>query len=320
MAAEKRPRRLGRGLDALFNPDPAAADENRTVLREIPIGKIGRNPFQPRKDFDAVELRELSESLQVSGLLQPITVRRHSPSTAAETRNREDVDNYEVVAGERRLRAATELGWTSISAIVKDVDDRELLALALIENLQRSNLNPIEEAEGYERLMTEFGHTQQSLAAMVAKDRSTIANLLRILQLPSPVKQMLREGFLTVGQARPLLKLSDEKVILRIAEEIRSKGLSARDIEQRMREVSPQGVAGEASRRAQPKRSDTSDTRPSEVRALENNLRTQLQTDVSIDWAQSGKGSVTKGSIKISFYSAEDLERISTLISTANRQ
>ena len=235
-------------------------------------------------------------------------------STSIETR-RGDVDDYEVVAGERRLRAATELGWTTISAIVKDVDDRELLALALIENLQRSNLNPIEEAEGYERLMTEFGHTQQSLATMVAKDRSTIANLLRILQLPSPVKQMLREGSLTVGQTRPLLKLSDEKIILRIAEEIRSKGLSAREIEQQMRELSPEGVAGDTSRRARQKGSDTSDTRPSEVRALENSLRTQLQTDVFIDWTRPGKGSV-----KISFYSAEDLERISTLLSTANRQ
>lgn len=315
MAAEKRPRRLGRGLDALFNPEPTVAEGNDTSLREIPIGKIRRNPFQPRKDFDAGELRELSESLQVSGLLQPITVRHYPAQTSSNTRNRGDIDDYEVVTGERRLRAATQLGWTTIPAIIKDVDDRELLALALIENLQRSNLNPIEEAEGYERLMTEFGHTQQSLATMVAKDRSTIANLLRILQLPSSVKQMLREGSLTVGQVRPLLKLSDEKIILRIAEEIRTKGLSARDIEQRMRELSPQGVADETSRRTRQKRSDTSDTRPSDVRALENSLRSQLQTDVLIDWSQPGKGS-----IKISFYSTEDLERISALLSTVDRQ
>lgn len=315
MAAEKRPRRLGRGLDALFNPEPLVAEGNETSLREIPIGKIHRNPFQPRKDFDAVELRELSESLQVSGLLQPITVRRHSVQLSGETRSRDDAEEYEVVAGERRLRAATELGWKSISAIVKDVDDRELLALALIENLQRSDLNPIEEAEGYERLMTEFGHTQQTLATMVAKDRSTIANLLRVLQLPPPVKQMLREGSLTVGQARPLLKLSDDKIILRMAEEIRTKGMSARDIEQQMRELSPQGVAGDTSRRERQRRSDIADTRPSEIRALENQLRTHLQTDVSIDWTQLGKGS-----IKISFYSSEDLERISTLLSAVDRQ
>jgi ParB family chromosome partitioning protein len=163
--------------------------------------------------------------------------------------------------------------------------------------------------------MTEFGHTQQSLATMVAKDRSTIANLLRILQLPSSVKQMLREGSLTVGQARPLLKLTDEKIILRIAEEIRTKGLSARDIEQQMRELSPQGVAGDTTRQGRQNRSETSDTRPSEVRALETDLRTHLQTDVSIDWTQRGKGS-----IKISFYSSEDLERIATLLSTADRQ
>ena len=314
MAAEKRPRRLGRGLDALFNPEPTVAKENETVLRDIPIGKIRRNPFQPRKDFDATELRELSESLQVSGLLQPITVRHYAVPTSSETPNTGKVDDYEVVAGERRLRAATELGWTSISAIVKDVDDRELLALALIENLQRSNLNPIEEAEGYERLMSEFGHTQQTLATMVAKDRSTIANLLRILQLPSAVRQMLREGSLTVGQARPLLKLSDEKTIVRIAEEIHTKGLSARDIEQQMRTLSPHGVAGKTSQRTRQGHSDT-DTRPSEVRTLENRLRTQLQTDVSIDWSSRGKGS-----IKISFYSTEDLERLSVLLATAYPQ
>ena len=314
MAAEKRPRRLGRGLDALFNPEPAV-EEAETALHDIPIDRIRRNPFQPRKDFDAVELRELSESLQVSGLLQPITVRRHPAATSSKAPSRGETDEYEVVAGERRLRAATELGWLTIPAIVKDVDDRELLALALIENLQRSNLNPIEEAEGYERLMTEFGHTQQSLATMVAKDRSTIANLLRILQLPSAVKQMLQEGSLTIGQARPLLKLSDEKVILRIAEEIRDKGLSARDVEQQMSELSPKGVPDPTSRRARHKRSDTSDTRPSEIRALENSLRAQLQTDVSIDWSSFGKGS-----IKISFYSTEDLERISALLSTADQR
>lgn len=314
MAAEKRPRRLGRGLDALFNPEPAA-EEPESALRDIPIDRIRRNPFQPRKDFDAVELRELSESLQVSGLLQPITVRRHSAAASSETPTRGEIDDWEVVAGERRLRAATELGWLTIPAIVKDVDDRELLALALIENLQRSNLNPIEEAEGYERLMTEFGHTQQSLATMVAKDRSTIANLLRILQLPPAVKQMLQGGSLTVGQARPLLKLSDEKIILRFAEEIRDRGLSARDIEQQMSELSPKGVPDQTSRRARRKHSDTSDTRPSEIRALENSLRAQLQTDVLIDWSSLGKGSIT-----ISFYSTEDLERISALLSTVDQR
>lgn len=316
MAAEKRPRRLGRGLEALFNPSPTAVEEGETTLRDIPVSKIRRNPFQPRKDFDVAELRELSESLQVSGLLQPITVRRHLPETSSELRNRGELDeDYELIAGERRLRAATELGWTTISAILKNVDDRELLALALVENLQRSNLNPIEEAEGYERLISEFGHTQQSLATMVAKDRSTIANLLRILQLPYGVKEMLREGSLTVGQARPLLKLTDEKIILKIAEEIRAKGLSARDVEQRMRDPSPRKVTDKSSQESRQKQLDTTDARPSEIRALENSLRSHLQTDVSIAWNSGGKGT-----INISFYSNEDLERISELLSTPDRQ
>jgi ParB family transcriptional regulator, chromosome partitioning protein len=320
MAAEKQPRRLGRGLEALFNPTPTATEEGETALRNIPVSKIRPNPFQPRKDFDEAELRELSESLQISGLLQPITVRPYPkpslPGTSSKTRNRgEVVEDYELIAGERRLRAAAELGWTTISAMVKEVDDRELLALALIENLQRSNLNPIEEAEGYERLMSEFGHTQQSLATMVAKDRSTIANLLRILQLPIAVKQMLREGSLTVGQARPLLTLSDEKVILKTAEEIRSKGLSARDIEQKMRELSPRKVAGKVSPQGQQKQMGVADTRLAEVRALENSLRSYLQTDVLVDWGTGGKGT-----IKISFYSTEDLQRISELLSTSDRR
>ncbi len=320
MAAEKQPRRLGRGLEALFNPAPVAAEESESTLRDIPVSKIRRNPFQPRKDFDETELRELSESMQVSGLLQPITVRPHlhtpPPETSSKIRNRgEIIEDYELIAGERRLRAATGLGWTTISAIVKEVDDRKLLALALIENLQRSNLNPIEEAEGYERLISEFGHTQQSLATMVAKDRSTIANLLRILHLPAAVKQMLREGSLTVGQARPLLGLNDEKVILRIAEEIRARGLSARDIEQQMRELSPRKVGGKISPESRQKHSGVGDTRPSEVRALENRLRRHLQTDVLIAWSPDGKGV-----IKISFYSTEDLERISELLSTGDRQ
>ncbi len=293
MSPEKTPRRLGRGLDALFNATPSPTESSTTALKQISIDRIRSNPFQPRKDFNPEELRELRESLKTSGLLQPIIV-RHLPDGG---------DDYELIAGERRLRAATELGWTTISAIVRDLDDQELLGHALVENLQRSDLNPIEEAEGYDRLIAEFGCTQQTVATMVGRDRSTIANMLRVLQLPSPIRQMLREGQLAIGHARPLLGLNDEATMIKLAREIFNKGLSARDIERRVREVAPMTDSRKRGRRSK------KDSRPTELRSLEDQLRHHLQTDVSI--------SVTpkeQGTIKISFYSAEDLERITDLL------
>jgi ParB family chromosome partitioning protein len=293
MASDKTPRRLGRGLDALFNAVPAEVEDSESALKEIPLDVIRKNPFQPRKDFSPQGLKELQESLSLSGLLQPITVRR-APGGG---------NDYELIAGERRLRAATELGWTTISAVVRELDDRELLGLALVENLQRSDLNPVEEAEGYSRLIGEFGHTQQTIASMVGRDRSTIANMLRILQLPTTVRQMLRDGLLTMGQARPLLGLMDEKKILDLAHETAKKGLSAREIEQRVREGSEKPRTG---KRGRPQKADT---RSVELRRIEERLRRYLQTDVSIAVPAS-----QKGSIRISFYSIEDLERIVDLL------
>lgn len=293
MASEKIPRRLGRGLDALFNAAPLAAEGSGSTLKEIPLREIRKNPFQPRKDFGPEGLRELQESLHSSGLLQPITVRRASGGT----------EHYELVTGERRLRAAAELGWTTISAVVKELDDRELLGLALVENLQRSDLNPVEEAEGYSRLIGEFSHTQQTVASMVGRDRSTIANMLRILQLPTAVRQMLRDGLLTIGQARPLLGLQDDTKIIGLAHETVKKGLSARDVEQRVREA---GDKPATRKRGRPQKADT---RPTELRSIEERLRRHLQTDVFLAFTPSGKGS-----IRISFYSADDLERIIELL------
>lgn len=296
---------MGRGLDALFNASPLTVPrELETALRNIPIQNIRRNPFQPRKDFDPQQLKELQESLSTSGLLQPITVR---PSS-------EGSQFYELIAGERRLRAAIELGWTTIAAVVKDLDDRQLLALALIENLQRTDLNPIEEAEGYDRLIKEFGHTQQTVGSMVGRDRSTVANMLRVLQLPLSVRQMVRDGALTVGHVRPLLGLNDETKIVDLAREIVKKGLSARDIEQRVRESAygESDTSGKRKRGRPPK----IDSRPADIRNLEERLRRYLQTDVSITAAVPPRGFV-----KISFYSAEDLERIAdTMGLTENPQ
>lgn len=297
MASEKTPRRLGRGLDALFNASPSLAERSATALKEIPLYQIRTNPFQPRKDFNPEELQELRESLKTSGLLQPIIV-RHLPDSS---------DAYELIAGERRLRAATQLGWSTISAIVKDLDDRQLLGHALIENLQRSDLNPIEEAEGYERLLAEFGYTQQTVATMVGRDRSTVANMLRVLQLPPSIRQLLREGQLAIGHARPLLGLNDEARMISLAREIIDKGLSARDIEQRVRELVP---TKKSQKHGGQKKVDL---RSPELRRLEDQLRRHLQTDVSISVMPKDQGT-----IKISFYSADDLERITELLGLAH--
>ncbi len=297
MASEKTPRRLGRGLDALFNTGPGPEEDTGGVLKEISLREIRKNPFQPRKDFSPQALKDLQDSLKSSGLLQPITVRR----------TREGREQYELVAGERRLRAATELGWATISAIVKETDDRDLLALALVENLQRSDLNPVEEAEGYSQLITEFGHTQQTIASMVGRDRSTVANMLRILQLPDKVRQMIRDGLLSTGQARPLLALPDEAQIIELAREVVSKGLNARDVEQRVRS-SPKKSAG--SKRGRPQKADS---RPVEIRSIEEQLRRFLQTDVSISFQPPNSGI-----LKISFYSADDLNRIIELMGIAD--
>ena len=183
-----------------------------------------QNPYQPRRQFDSAELAELEASLKTSGLLQPITVRRQG-------------DAFELIAGERRLRAATNLGWTEISAIVRDFDDRTMLVLALVENLQRSNLNAIEEARGYRKLIDEFRLTQQQVAEAVGKDRTTVTNLLRVLSLPEQVQQMVEGGAISTGHARALLALNDTQQSLRLANETVAEALSVRELERRVREL-----------------------------------------------------------------------------------
>src|SRR5688572_8783836 len=294
MAPEKSQRRLGRGLDALFNAPstPSAAAKPEGALREIPISEIAPNPFQPRKNFQAAELRELQESLQTNGLLQPVTVRESSKGKG-----------YELIAGERRLRAATNLGWKEIPAVVKDLTDQQVLTLALVENLQRSDLNPIEEAEGYDQLIRDFGYTQQTVADLVGKDRSTVANVLRILHLPHPVRALIQEGHLTAGQARPLLGLDDSARITTFAKQAVENGWSAREIERRVRE-SPKPDA--APRKGRPRKTDE---RPPEIRLLEQQLRKHLQTDVAITLRGADRGSIA-----ISFYSPDDLARVMELM------
>ena len=223
MSAEK-PRRLGRGLEALIPGSGGTQPVPVSDLQRITLSRIRPNPFQPRREFDPAELAELEASLKATGLLQPITVRRNG-------------DAFELIAGERRFRAATNLGWTEISAIVRDFDDRTMLVLALVENLQRANLNAIEEARGYRRLIDDFQLTQQQVAEAVGKDRTTITNLLRVLGLPEQVQLLVEQGALSTGHARALLALGPEHSPLRLADEAVSAKLSVRELEQRVREL-----------------------------------------------------------------------------------
>jgi ParB family transcriptional regulator, chromosome partitioning protein len=288
VAAEKTPRRLGRGLEALLGAAGGLASTDEGTLKSIPIAQIARNPFQPRKEFNAEELGELQESLKASGLLQPITVRRRAGK-----------DGFELIAGERRLRAATKLGWKEIPAIIKEIDDKTLLTLALVENLQRTDLNPIEEGEGYEKLSRDFGLTQQQIAETVGKDRTTIANMLRVLHLPQFVRELLQKGELSMGHAKVLLGLEHPDRIIALARDILRDSLTVRELEQRLRHV---GGFTKEKKAGRPRKGDRQSP---EVRRIEDRLRHFLQTDVAVN-----VGSKNRGSLTVHFYSADDLERL----------
>ncbi|MBV6520015.1 MAG: Stage 0 sporulation protein J [Gemmatimonadaceae bacterium] len=283
------PRRLGRGLEALIG---GAGHETRTpsteLPKDIPIELIRPNPFQPRREFRAQDMDELQASMKASGLLQPIVIRT--------------ADNgFELVAGERRLRAATAIGWTSIPAVVRSFDDRDMLTMALIENLQRSDLNPIEEAEGYHRLQDEFRLTQQEIANTVGKERSTIANLLRLRSLPEAVREMVRQGRLSVGHARALLALPGGTDLTAVAERVARDSLTVRDVER----LSRSAHVDRPPRSEAQAREPVSSTETAETRTIADKLRRFLQTDVAITADRRAQGD-----IHIHFYSADDLDRL----------
>jgi ParB family chromosome partitioning protein len=281
-------RRLGRGLKALISvPDEAPSGGE---LVRIPLSRIRPNPFQPRRSFNPEELAQLEASIAASGLLQPITVRRAG-------------DAYELIAGERRLRAATNLGWAEIPAMVKDIDDRSSLVLALVENLQRSDLNPIDEARGYQRLAEEFEFTHQQIADSTGKDRATISNLLRLLSLPAPVVDMVAAGQLSTGHAKALASLPASSAVS-LAREIVAHGLSVRAIEERARGA----VVGERKKK-EGSPSKLPDRQTAAAAAIEDAFRKRLQTDVQLTADQSGKGY-----LKIQFYSHDDLERVMDIV------
>ena len=274
---------FGRGLGALLSSSPSPAAETAlSKVQELPIDSIVPNPRQPRKAFDTKGLQDLSQSLKRSGVLQPVVVRRHG-------------QQFQIVVGERRWRAAKMAGLSHIPAVVREATDAETLELALVENLLREDLNPMEEAEAYQRLLTEFAWTQEELGQRVGKDRSSVANCLRLLKLPELIQADLRAGRLTMGHARALLSLASPAEQLKLREEILAHSWSVRATEE--------GV--QRKQRQAPRRAGR---RPAELAALEDSLREALATRVRL------VGTERAGRIEIAYTSAEDLERLTELI------
>ena len=284
-------KRLGRGLEALLGPVSREQAEASGGLRELPLSSVKPNPYQPRTRIEQAELRDLASSMEASGLLQPIIVRSRD-------------SGFELIAGERRWRAAQQLGWARIPAIVKDVDDRTLLTLALIENLQRDDLSPIDEAAGYRRLGEEFQLGHSEIASAVGRDRSTVANLLRLLQLPPDVQALVHEKRLSAGHARALLGLSDAGRQSALAVEAVEQGWSVREVEAA---VAGRRTAQRPARR--PTGQPVVRNAAADVKRVEDALRKRLGTDVRVTARRRGRGLVT-----ISYYSNDDLSRLLELI------
>ena len=276
-----QPKGLGRGLGALLGDFQETSPE-QSNYRMLPLHRIEPNPDQPRKDFDEEALQELAESISVHGLIQPLTVRETGAGY------------YQIIAGERRWRACRLAGISEVPAVVMEADDRKAMELALIENLQRSDLNPVEEALGYHTLVDDFGLTQEEVSSQVGKSRSAVANALRLLNLPEKVLQMLRSGSLTAGHARAVLTLKTEKKQLEAAQKIAALGLSVRQAELLCRNLS-QEKAPEP-----PKAVLTVDY----VAECEKSLSRALGRGVKI---VNGK---RKGKFELEFYGQEDLQAL----------
>lgn len=297
-------RRLGRGLGALIQ----AADTTEVHKREdnkheetaagrfeIEISKIVENRYQPRVVFEETAITELAASIKAQGLLQPLVVN-----------DRED-GSYELISGERRLRAIRSLGWKAAPVMVMKVDEVALLEMTLVENLQRENLNPVEEAAGYSQLIEKFGLTQEQVASRVGKDRATVANAVRLLKLPGAILDEISRGALSAGHARQLLAVDDKKYQLKLMRSIIEQQLSVRQVEQLVREYKNGGKSGSEAKReaaATPEKSAV-------VLDLEDKCRKYLGTKVSIRELKGEKG---KGKIEIEYYSYEDFERLMELL------
>lgn len=284
--------RLGKGLGALLGEYLEEVEKASAPEREVPLSLVRPNPFQPRTGFDEEGLDELADSIRRNGLLQPLVVR---PAGSG----------WEIVAGERRFRALERLDWEKVPVVVRELTDDQMLVLALVENLQRENLSPLEEAVGYRQLIDGFGLTQQEVAVRVGKDRSTIANTLRLLSLPEPVRELLADGSITAGHARAILGLEEESDRIALAGRVARQGLSVRDAEALVRELREAGEGPGGRSRGKASGDSTDPTVRRAERALERVLGTQVRLRV-----RSGSA----GEIRIAFHDAEDFRRLLGLL------
>lgn len=289
--------RLGKGLEALFGEYlPEQESGAAGVTQRVRVADIAPNPFQPRRGFLPEQLAELEASIRENGLLQPLVVRPATERTA-------DGAKWELIAGERRWRAVRRLGWSEVPVVVKSIEDRAMLILAIVENVQRADLSPLEEAAGYRQLMDEFGYTQQQVAESVGRERSTVANLLRLLQLPASVQRLVNEGRISMGHARAILGLNEERHMGDLARQAAEQGLSVRTVEERVR-------ARRAPAAAEPSPSvGTAAARDPHVRHLETELQRAIGTAVRIHVARENAGR-----LEIPFYNAEDFDRVIQLL------
>lgn len=283
---------MGRGLNALISTASSPQDSEEVLEIETDLIRPGQQ--QPRTSFDSAKLEELAQSIRASGIIQPLLVRRRGGL-------------FELVAGERRWRAAQLAGLTRVPAIVREIADENLLELALIENIQRQELNAVEEANAYKRLIENLGLTQDEVAKRVGRDRTFITNYLRILRLPTEIQTLLEQEKLSFGHARALLGVTDPQLQRRLAQRIFKNNWSVRETERRIRQLSA---------RADQKPHEVHHTDDPNVRAAEVKLRRHLGTQVRIVSSSAG----TPGRIEIEFYSAQDLNRLYELIISSDRQ
>ena len=289
---------LGRGLDALISTDEIKT-EGSSSINEIELSKISVNPNQPRRDFDETALQELADSIREIGIIQPITLRKMSDNA------------YQIIAGERRYRASILAGQKTIPAYIRTADDENVMEMALIENIQREDLNSIEIALAYQHLLEQYELTQERLSERVGKKRATIANYLRLLKLPAPIQVALQNKTIDMGHARALLAIDDPKVQIKLYNEILEHNYSVRKVEEMAKDLSQGETVGSGKNRIKPPKAKL----PEEYNLLAKHLSSFFNAKVQLSCSNKGKGRIS-----IPFNNEEDLERIMEIFDNLKKQ
>ncbi len=288
---------LGRGLDALLSMDEVKT-EGSSSINEIELSKISVNPNQPRREFDATALQELSDSIAEIGIIQPITLRKLTD------------DSYQIIAGERRYRASLKAGLTSVPAYIRTADDENVMEMALIENIQREDLNSVEIALAYQHLIEQYNLTQERLSERVGKKRTTIANYLRLLKLPAPIQMALQNKEIDMGHARALIALDNPKLQVKLFEETQQHGYSVRKVEELVKSLNEGETIKSGDKKIAPKRGKL----PEEFNMLKKHLSGFFNTKVQLTCSEKGKGKIS-----IPFSNEEELERLIELFDSLKK-